>query len=1017
MNENIFLKEYKKLNSHQKEAVEAIEGPVMVIAGPGTGKTQIIAMRIANILRKTQTNPSNILCLTFTNSGVRAMKKRLFEIIGPPSYQIQIHTFHSFCNEVIVQFPEKFLFAKTINQLNDLEIITIIQNVISSHEFKFIKPFKAPFHYQNVIISSISKLKQENITPDIFKTIIEKQLQDFDSISDLRHEKGLNSGKIKAKYLAEQNNFFKNKELAIIFNEYQKYLQKEGKYDYEDMILFVVSAFQKDEELLSHYQEQFQYILVDEYQDTNSAQNKLLQEIASYHDEPNLFVVGDDEQSIYRFQGASLENILFFTKLYPKAKIIVLTDNYRSGQVILDAARELIQNNKTQLANFLKVKKDIKSKITNSKSQIFLGEFTNGFVEYFYIGQKIKELIKEGVLPSQIAVLYRENRDAQNLVDLFSKLNIPFKLEVGENVLNDSEISKLITFLNILDYDQNANMNFELLEVMHYPFFKISTLDIYKISVEARKKKKNIFDILSSDSEIKSLKLDNAKAVKDFETIYLNSINIFFNNTFSTAFEKIINVTGFLDYLLHLTGSAHHLNRLQSLFEYIKLLNLKEKKLSLKSFLKHLKLLEENNLPISSLNLSAQFEGVNLLTAHKAKGLEFDYVFIIRSTDKHWGNNVRKELIKLPSELLITQIDSDENDEEERRLFYVALTRTKKEIYLTSAQSYSEAEVASFAIPSKFLGELPKNDLSIIKTETYEKEFEKRLKITFEDKKWHRSKALNDFLKELVNNFRLNPTALNTYLECPQRFFYDNILRVPKAKDFTQCYGTAVHGALEVFFKKYIKDLTLPNKAFLLLSFKEALTNEILSIDDLKTARSKGKNILSDYYDYYAKDWQKSGRPISCEYNFYSRNVYYDEIPITGVIDKIELMDSISNKVRIIDYKTSAPKSLNYLLGLTKQRDLSLFYQAYFYKLLSETDPLFNWQVGEIVFDFISDRGFKQVVLPIDDKKYQEFKILVKKTYHEIVKLKFPREPQSCKKRDRACDYYGICRSNLNKSS
>lgn len=999
MKDKIFLAEYKKLNVEQKKAVDEIEGPVMVIAGPGTGKTQILAMRIAQILRKTQTNPTNILCMTFTNSGVQAVKERLLEIIGPPAYQVRVHTIHSFCNEIINTFPEKFLTAKIINQLDDLERIFLIQKILEEHHFEYLKPLKAPFYYQKAILNCISKLKQENISSENFKTTIHNRLKEFEN----------NKRKIQAKNLKVKKDLYKNKELATIYHKYQKNLEDLGKYDYDDMILFVVKAFQTDEELLSHYQEQFQYILIDEYQDTNSAQNTVIEKIASFYDEPNLFVVGDDEQSIYRFQGASLENILLFKNLHSHVKIIFLKDNYRSGQKILDTSRELIRNNRRQLTGFLKIKKNLKSQKPKVAGEIYLGQFSSGAGENYFISQKIKELISKKVSPSEIAVLYRQNRDVKDLAELFSRLNIPYQLEMGENVLDDPEIGKFITILKALDCYSDADINQDLLEILHYSFFNLSELDIYKVVVASRTMKKNLFDILSYKRELKKLELEKPKQLEKFVDIFRRLLSIFYNNPFAIAFEKALSDTGFLMYLLSDKNSVNHLNRLQSLFEYIKILNTKEKKLNLKSFLEHLSLLEENELKIKEADLNATFSGVNLMTAHKSKGLEFDWVFIIRFVDKHWGNKNVRELIKLPPNLTSGQIADEENDEEERRLFYVTLTRAKKGVIITSAVKYGANDEEKFSIPSKFIGELPEKQLKIIETKAYEKEFEKRLKTVFTKRKWHPSKALNMFLKKLIFEFRLNPTALNTFLECPQRFFFDNLLRVPKAKDFSQSYGTAIHSALEMFFKKFQKDLKLPPKTYLLSEFKEGLNYEILSVEDLKRALKSGQKILSQYYDLKAEDWRKKGIPISAEYSFTSHDVHFGTIPITGIIDKIELIDSISNKVRIVDYKTSSPKSLNQIMGLTKEKDLSLFNQAYFYKLLADTDPLFRWQVGEIVFDFISGSGFEQVALKIDDRKYQEFKKLVEETYKKITHLDFPHEFKSCQKYNRTCDYQRIC--------
>lgn len=995
-----FLTEYKKLNQEQKEAVEAIEGPVMVLAGPGTGKTQILAMRIANILAKTQINPSNILALTFTNSAVKEAKERLLEIIGPNAYQVQIYTFHAFCNEVISNFPEKFLLAKTINQLDELEQVFLVQKILKNNQFKFIKPLKSPYYYQKTIIDSIGELKQENISHEDFIAILKNEEKIFRQEDEL--------SKAKKEELRKQLD--KNKELAKIYALYQKTLAREGKYDYQDMILLVLGAFRKDGELLSHYQERFQYILVDEYQDTNTAQNEITKILASFHDSPNIFVVGDDEQSIFRFQGASMENILAFKKDYPSAKIIVLQNNYRSGQEILDASRSVIEQNKNQIYNRLKISKKLSSR-QKFLSEIKLGEFSRGESENFFIAKEIQTLIKtKKISPSEIAVLFRQNRDAEELIEFLSKLDIPYQLEVGENVLDDPELHKLINFFMVLRAS-DAKENVPLLEVMHYPFFNLSILDIYKIVTAAGRKKKNIFEILCEP--LKDLKLENEKAMRNFLELISECRKIVHANSFTHAFELIIDQTGYLQYLLSLKDDIRHLNRLQTLFKYIQALNTKHKDLNLEKFLERLALLEENNLPLKEEGICAEFEGVNLMTAHKAKGREFEVVFIIHLTDGHWGGNSRRTLIKLPAALLTSKKVVDENDEEERRLFYVSMTRAKRILYLTYAQNYGELESENLAVRSKFITELPPKFLKKIDSAPIEKKFDERLRLKFAHRKWEESRALNDFLKAILADFRLNPTALNSFLECPQRFFYDNILRVPKAKTFDQSFGTAVHSALEQFFKKYIIEAKLPPLSKLLDAFKDALNNEILPESDFFRAQKQGSEVLSKYYSAQRGVWQKKGMPIAAELNFNLHDVHFENIPITGRVDKVELMDSISKKVRIIDYKTSAPKSLNFILGKTKEQNTDLLYQAFFYKLLTECDPLFNWQVGEIVFDFISQSGFKQVAVPIEKNDYGDFKKLVKDAYQKIIKLDFPKEMRSCQKMNRTCSYLNICQDEL----
>ncbi len=995
-----FLKEFSLLNKAQRQAVEAIEGPVIVIAGPGTGKTQILAMRIANILRETQIDAGNILALTFTNSGVWAMKKRLLEIIGPASYKVHVHTFHSFCNEVIQTFPEKFLFNKKLEQINELEQILNIRQIIDETNFTKIKTLKAPYYYQNAILSSIHNLKQENITPQNFAKIVQKELKAFDTIDDLYHDHGPNKDKMKAKYIDQKEQLLKNIELAEAYKKYEVLLKKNGQYDYADMILFVLKSLKHDEELLNYYQEKFQYFLVDEYQDTNNAQNELIQNLVSFYDEPNLFVVGDDEQSIYRFQGAALENILEFIDLYPNAQKIILDQNYRSGQKILDASRSVIKNNTKQIFNILKIEKKLVSQ-TNNLSKIYLGHFSSNQVEDFFITKTIKKLLKKGIDPSQIACIYKEHRDATELAEILTKSHIPFSQNNSDNILFDNDIEKIINLLQIVHNHDSAIM----FEVLHYPFFKISKIDIYRLANVASQHKKSIFEVLTGQYDIE---FKNEKSLKNFVKLIFDATTNFANLTFASGFELLANQSSYINYLLKLEDAPIKLNRLKSLFDEIKIINTKHKNLNLKDFLKYIDQLNENNLKIAERPMDANFHGVSLMTAHQAKGLEFEYVFMLHLTDGHWGNKTARRLIKLPQGLLKIQHSPEDNDEEERRLFYVGLTRAKKEIYLSYADSYNES--ATNSMPSKFITEIDAKNLSKINEKNFEASYTERLKISLRPAVLAPAKDLKKYLEELAEKFVLSATSFNAYQSCPQNFFYNQFLRVPRLKDFNLAYGSAVHYALENFFKKQKNDLSLPSKKFFIELFQEGLDREILTPAETQRATVLGQDILNQYYDFYKDEWSTK-IPLACEYNFSFHNVHYDDIPITGKIDKIELIDKTSKKVRIVDYKTTSSKSQNYLLGQTKEADFSYVWQAYFYKLLAENDPLFDWQIAEIEFDFISPTNgkFVKINLPIEDDEYENFKKIVVETYQNILSLKFEPNLENCKNTRHTCDYIKLC--------
>src|SRR3989344_8677368 len=347
-----FEKHYRQLNPQQREAVDAIEGPVMVVAGPCTGKTQVLTLRIANILDKTDTEPENILALTFTESGAASMRRRVTEIIGSPAYAAGINTFHGFCNDIIKTYPEHF--PRIMNSIN----------ITEADQINIIKEF-SDFRVKN-ILKKINDFKKDGLSPK--------------DVAKIRpHTKKFGVG-VYAKYEAE--------------------LKKQKLYDYNDMILEVLKTLKKNNELLRILQERHQYILADEHQDTNDAQNKIVEILMGFHDSPNVFAVGDEKQAIYRFQGASLENFLHFKKKYQKAKIIQLTKNYRSTQTILDASHNVLPSEKRLIA----VKKYAPQKIS-------LWAFDRPEAEAYFVARNIKEKIKTGISPHEIAILYRNNKD------------------------------------------------------------------------------------------------------------------------------------------------------------------------------------------------------------------------------------------------------------------------------------------------------------------------------------------------------------------------------------------------------------------------------------------------------------------------------------------------------------------------------------------------------------------------------------------------------------------------------
>lgn len=1053
-----YTTEYNRLNSEQKEAVDTIEGPVMVIAGAGTGKTQTIALRIANILLKTQTPPQNILCLTFTDTGTIAMRARLTKIIGSDAYKTKIHTFHSFCNEVIKNNPDYFIFAKNIDSLEEVEKVEIIQSLIQSlPNGSVLKPWGDNFYYQYDISSSIQTLKREGIKIPDLETLIQSQqnfvdknidaVDKFKSIkfgknieSDvlaqfhqiLEDAKTLSENIFKHLFFLEQKynqgafevgaakspavnfkneliKFFgnlakdtlKQKELAQIYQGYQEELVKRGRYDFDDMVLFVLDGFKNNPDLLSIYQEKYQYTLVDEYQDTNTAQNSIIELLGSYYENPNIFVVGDDDQSIFRFQGASIENIYNFYQKY-KPKLVVLKNNYRSHRLILDSSASVIKNNKNRITTFIdKIDKSLISQATYDPNPINLLNASDLLEESYFVASKIKDLLSSGVDPKEIAVLYRNNHDIDDLSEYLKNLGIKYYLSVNSNILDHQYIKQL---LNLLEFINNPQKTDYLYHILASDYLKISSIDLFKILHYSRSQKINLNALIFSKSNFKKISPELSKKtylkIKNFRVRIAKARKWIENHNLDFCFNKIIRRFGYLNFVLS-QNNLEIVNFLNTFYTEVKRSSL-IKKYDLDQFLHHINLLIENNLPINAPEIpSESANSIKLMTVHKSKGLEFEHVFLYRCLDKKWGNNPGRGNLRLPLGILKTDIitiDSNENNEDERRLFYVALTRAKKQIYITFS---SKNESGRDQVPSMFVSEI---DPTMIENITVSKTlFDQALINIFPPVLPHisREQDFSEYLKEyLKKHYKFNVSHLNSYLRCPFCFYHKTILRMPSAKNKSSSFGSAVHATLGFLIDTYRQDKILISEDKFIAEFETSLKKENLSDQDEQSSLFLGNTLLRDYYQNYKDSFQQN---CLSEYDFAPNHVFLDEIPITGKIDKIEILpEKINGKtcVEVVDFKTGNPDNKYKELS----RDGDYFRQLVFYKILADLDTNFQYYVSRGSIDFIQKSAtrhkFIKTQFEFSPDDIEVVKNTIREIYQKIMNLEFNILGEECRDSD-----------------
>jgi len=969
---------YKNLNSEQKQAVDTIDGPVIVIAGPGTGKTSILTLRIANILRKTDTAPESILSLTFTESGVHSMRKKIVDTVGAAGFRVPIHTFHSFCNDVIKSFPQEFPRIIGAQHVTDIDQISVLENLLMETKLTLLKPTGNPVFYLKPVLSFIKELKREDVSPKEYAKHVETFEKDLEDIEDLRHEKGAYKGEIKAKYKPAIRKIENSKEFAVLYEKYEVELNEKRLYDYEDMIIEVLRALRENKDLLLELQETYQYILADEHQDANRGQNRLLELLSGFHEQPNLFVVGDEKQAIFRFQGASLENFLYFKRRFKDAKVISLTKNYRSTQGILDASHGLIENNTT--GGDARVR--LESKNPERNPDLFVTECDSPRSEANFVAKKILEKIKSGVSPEQIAVLFRDNKDAEDIARAFDMYGIPCVLHTDVNVIADEYIQKL---LYVLRTTNDFGDEKYLAPLLFLDLFKLNHLDVFKVIRRGRDARKNLIDVMKSDHELSVAGVEEPKRFIELYHLLHELSSIGKNRSLIDAFQEIVSKTGYIGFLLSKPRSLELITAYDALLIHMVGLMERHKNVKIADYLDLLNKMSVHDVTVRAKSVSTYPGRVNLLTAHKSKGLEFDYVYCLHLNDGRWGGR-RSSSHFLPITASSAEgLESDVSDE--RRLLYVVITRARKEVSLTYA---THREGGKELLPSRFIEEIDTTLIQRGESEAKETVIYPR---AIETPVTHELDLKNKkYLNELFLEQGFSVSAFNNYLTCPWRYFFLNLLRIPRAEERHQLYGTAIHETLRVFFDAYKIEKKMMKKDFLDF-FEKFLNRKALSGHDYELFLDRGRKALGGYFDVYNGLWPKnifneysvSGVQVPVEYEGEQKNIL-----LRGQLDKVELLDDGS--VNVVDYKTGNPKSRRDIEGETQSSEGNYKRQLIFYKILLDKHQKaqFSMKTGEIDFVEPNKQGkYKKERFDVTDQEVEELTKEIKRVSLEILDMAF----------------------------
>jgi DNA helicase-2/ATP-dependent DNA helicase PcrA len=965
--EATFLEAYKKLNPQQKAAVDQIDGPIMALAGPGTGKTQIIALRIGKILMEIDVLPQNILCLTFTDAATIAMRNRLVEMIGPTGHQVHIFTFHSFCNQVIQENLGIFGDYRQLEPVSELESIDIYREIIDELEHGHIlKRLKGDIYFETKRMKNLyDMMKKEYLSTEIMQSRISEYLNRIkDSDEFIAKRKTTTGGRTfmkgdfrDDKYQKEVDKFAVLQAAVDLFDVFKQKMNDRDRYDYNDMILWVLEKFESYPDLLSHYQEKYQYFLVDEYQDTNGAQDKILRKLIDFWPNPNVFVVGDDDQAIYKFQGANLNNLRSFIHQY-SVKPLVLVQNYRSSQNILDLSAQLINFNKERIIyEDPSLSKDLVSagEARHSNLVVKVCEYENVVHEQASLIEELVSYHKGEQKLEEIAIIYRKHAQVEKLVKVLEEKGIPLNIKKKIDILKIPLIQNIFNILHYLfeEYTKPDQAEHRLFEIMHYHFFHINPRDIAKLSMACaskrqRKETASWRDLMADKEALKELNIESVEDIIGLHNLLSKWTADIANVTLQTLYEEILNEGQILNYILQHPNRTWLLQIVTSLFDQIKNETTKDAKFNLSDFLEMIDKMEANTLPLEINKIVHAENGINFLTAHGAKGLEFEKVYMIGCTKNIWDQNKsNSRQYKYPDNV---NADVQTNTEDERRLFYVAMTRAKTDLRISYS---SRKENGKDLGASLFVDELLSSSDSSRQKISVASEVVDDFNYYILLRKSKKVQLIDHDLIDLkLQGFVLSVTGLNKYLHCPMSFYFDQILQVPTARNASMGFGRAVHRALQLAIETYEKNKEV--KVDQLLAYFEIGMNEHSSHFTEKEFEDRmvyGKNIMTGYFEEYFTSMPAK----AYETEVPLKNAHYQGIPIKGFIDKVAIFE---NYIEVTDFKTG-----DYTKSYTKEKLLfpgdklpqggDYWRQIVFYKMLVDNDKTKNWDMRSGWIDFV----------------------------------------------------------------
>ncbi len=1060
-----YATEYGRLNKAQKQAVDTIEGPLLVIAGPGTGKTQLLGARAAHIVKQGAVGPSNILCMTYTETGATEMRERMTKIMGPNGSEVAVYTFHGFGSWLINQYPEQFTAQRALRPLDDLTNFRILERLLSKLPLRHplaVHGENDTFIRQHAVSEAIGAFKQAGLSPDEVRTVIKANEQAYPELQPLIDEtfgSTLGAKRLESILASTQQHIASSKEHSLtailleafksavdesiaigktkplgdwrtkhtvikngerilksqstakllvdtvdIYEKYQNHLTTEGLYDYEDMVLWAIRALESNEDMRLDVAERFQYLMVDEYQDTNGAQNRLLDAIlgANPLDSPNVMVVGDDDQAIMRFQGAEVSGTLRFIKRY-KPLIITLEDNYRSTQAILDASRQIILQTDERLEVALpeqNLSKQLKAKGTIS-GDIAHYRYASPSAQYAGVTKLVQELIGGGTPANEIAIIGRKHAELANFIPFLAAAGVPTRYDGRQNVLEVPELNQLLqlaTYIEALTTRSKRAASL-LPTVLAAPYWELKPLATYELAARARNQGNSWLDVMLEDPTSELGKIAEwllSCAETSRTTNFTQILDVLVGRDALGGAQ--LGTSPFGSYLALQNSEAavtlfSHLIRLRAA-----VLDNQPHATGLTDLLTVVQDYIRSNTRLTDTNpvLSGDRAGVQVMSAHGAKGREFKHVIVLSALDNVWGTKARGSTgrIRLPENLPLYPAGDAESDK--LRLLYVAMTRAKSNLLLTS---YEQTDGGSKAISLSYL-ELGDEDSSWWQPQTQDFDHESRLQTL--ETAWNAKPAFTRSLKQkldpLLQNYKLSPSAIRTFLDLryggPLAAIEQHVLKFPSAYTASSALGTAAHKVLHRAQQAFVKGTPLSQKMILEV-FDQELDNSGLAKNELETVREHGHQFLPECIKQLSTTDFKT---ITATEEFLTATLPDSNVSIIGALDAVAQTDG---SLKIIDYKTGKPPLPEWkTTGLSDSKKTSLhFYrqQLMIYKLLVDNSAKYKDHKGvtdaELIFvepDAESGEFIRLSIDQFDQAELDRTAKLINAIYQRIVSMDLP---------------------------